>query len=53
MMTKDPQASLQWESKNLVCYKMARRKNMLNGNLIFICLIHLLEDYLNVYYQWI
>lgn len=26
MMTKDPQASLQWESKNLVCYKMARRK---------------------------
>lgn len=26
LMTKDPQSSLQWESRNLVCYKMARRK---------------------------
>ncbi|EMG46176.1 hypothetical protein G210_3589 [Candida maltosa Xu316] len=26
LVSKDPQASLQWEARNLVCYKMARRK---------------------------
>ncbi|EER32354.1 conserved hypothetical protein [Candida tropicalis MYA-3404] len=26
LMSKDPQSSLEWESRNLVCYKMARRK---------------------------
>lgn len=31
----DPQSSLEWESRNLVCYKMARRKKYAKRNILF------------------
>lgn len=31
----DPRSSLEWESRNLVCYKMARRKKYAKRNILF------------------
>lgn len=31
----DPHSSLEWESRNLVCYKMARRKKYAKRNILF------------------
>lgn len=31
----DPRSSLEWESRNLICYKMARRKKYAKRNILF------------------
>lgn len=33
--SSDPRSSLEWESRNLVCYKMARRKKYAKRNILF------------------
>ncbi|EGW31490.1 uncharacterized protein SPAPADRAFT_154714 [Spathaspora passalidarum NRRL Y-27907] len=35
LLSSDPQSSLEWESRNLVCYKMARRKKYAKRHISF------------------
>ncbi|RLV94192.1 hypothetical protein JA1_001993 [Spathaspora sp. JA1] len=35
LLSSDPQSSLEWESRNLVCYKMARRKKYAKRRISF------------------
>lgn len=35
LLSRDPQSSLEWESRNLVCYKMARRKKYAKRRISF------------------